>query len=295
VTNPHTAPAADPLLSVVVLTHNEELNLPTCLASLKDLQCPIFVVDSGSVDRTREIARSYGATVVEHPFSTHALQWRWAFQHLPIATTWVLALDADQWITPELSRELRKLDDSFLAEYAGAYIKRQQWFRNRWIRHGGYYPKHLLKLFRLDRVTVDTADLVDHHFRVSGPVKKMHGDLVEENRKEDDIHFWIEKHNRYAALLAREEVRTCALGCSSVHVSKLFGDPDARTLAMKQAWRRMPLYVRPFMYFLYRYVVRRGFLDGKQGAIFHFMQALWFRLLVDINIDQLQRGRNSRT
>ena len=170
--------------------------------------------------------------------------------------------------------ELQSLDDSSMNGLAGVYIKRQQWFRDRWIRHGGYYPKYLLKLFRRDKVIIDAGDLVDHHFYVVGPVKKLRHDLIESNKKEDDISFWIDKHNRYAALLAREEVRWRTAPRKMSIEPSLFGSPDQRVLALKGVWRRMPLYVRPFLYFGYRYFLRLGFLDGKQGADLPFPAGL---------------------
>jgi glycosyltransferase involved in cell wall biosynthesis len=281
-------PTSTPI-TVVLITFNEEANLQACLASVGPLACQLFVVDAGSSDRTRDIARDFGAVVVEHPFETHAAQWRWALDNLPIATEWVLALDADQRVTPELATELRNLDRSALEGFAGVYVKRRQWFRDQWIKHGGYYPKYLLKLFRRDKVVINTTDLVDHHFYVVGPVKTLRCDLIEANKKEDDISFWIDKHNRYAALLAREELRWRNTPSATSIQPSLLGNPDQKTLALKGIWRRMPLYVRPFLYFVYRYFFRLGFLDGKQGAIFHFMQAFWFRLLVDIKIDEMQR------
>jgi glycosyltransferase involved in cell wall biosynthesis len=276
-------------VTVVVLTLNEELNLSACLASVRAFSHQVFVVDAGSSDRTCDIAKEFGAVVVQHAFETHAAQWRWALEHLPIPTEWVLALDADQRVTPELASELKNLDDSSLEGFAGVFIKRRQWFRDRWIKHGGYYPKYLLKLFRRDKVLISASDLVDHHFHVAGPVKTLRSDLIEANKKEDDISFWIDKHNHYAALLAREELQWRADRNTSSIDASLFGNPDQKSLALKEIWRRMPLYVRPFLYFVYRYVLRLGFLDGKQGAIFHFMQAFWFRLLVDIKIDEIQR------
>lgn len=278
-------------ISVVILTFNEEANLPNTLASIRGWAREVFIVDAGSTDHTRAIAEACGATVVVHPFETHSSQWRWALENLPLRSEWILALDADQRVTPELATELCDLDEAALKDVDGVYIKRQQWFRGRWIKHGGYYPKYLLKLFRLGKVVMDTTDLVDHHFYIPGPVRKLRCDLIESNAKEDEISFWIQKHNRYATLLACEELRSRGeSGGHAIHPS-LTGNPDQRALALKNLWRRMPLYVRPFLYFFYRYFLRLGFLDGKQGAIFHFLQAFWFRLLVDINIDQLRGAR----
>jgi hypothetical protein len=161
-------------------------------------------------------------------------------------------------------------------------------FRGRWIRHGGYYPKYLLKLFRRSAVSVDASDLVDHHFRVAGPTERLTGDLVEDNHNEAAIFDWIAKHNRYARLQATEELARLRGGRAA---GGWTGHPDARTERRKSVWVRMPRYTRPLGYFLYRYVVRLGFLDGKQGFVFHFMQAWWYRLLVDINLDELRKAR----
>lgn len=275
-------------LSVVVLTYNEEANLRGCLQSVCEWAPEVFIVDSGSTDQTREIAQTFGATVFEHRFETHAKQWDWAFRNLPLRTEWILALDADQRVTPELAAEISGLDPATLDAVDGLYLNRRQIFRNRWIRHGGYYPKYLLKLFRRARVATDARDLVDHHFYVAGCTAKLQNDLIEANQKEDDIFFWIEKHNRYAKLLATEELDRGRNGRGELLKPALLGTPDQRILALKQVWFRLPLYFRPLLYFVYRYFIRFGFLDGKEGMIFHFLQGFWFRLLVDIHLDQVK-------
>jgi glycosyltransferase involved in cell wall biosynthesis len=278
--------------TVVVLAHNEEPNLGACLSSVIPLDGDIFVVDSGSEDNTQQIAAHYGATVIEHKFETHATQWNWALQNLALTTTWVLAIDADQRLTPELLLEIKRLPEDLPVD--GVFLRRRQVFRGRWIRHGGYYPKHLLKLFRRDRVVIDPVDLVDHHFNVHGPTATLRHDLIEENRREDCISFWIEKHNRYARLLAQEE-RARRVGTFPSYVEPaLLGNSDQRTAWRKRIWRRLPLYVRPALYFLYRYIIRLGVLDGKEGYIFHFLHAYWFRLLVDINREELERTLERR-
>jgi glycosyltransferase involved in cell wall biosynthesis len=275
------------LVTAVVLTFNEERNLPACLGTLATVAADVFVVDSGSTDRTVSIAREFGAQVVTHRFESHTRQWQWALAHLPIRSTWVLAIDADQRLTPELSSSIAAaLSRSTDAPEgpAGFFLNRRQVFRGRWIRHGGYYPKYLLKLFRRDAVRLDDNDLVDHHFYVTGPTANLSGDLIEDNKNENQIAVWIAKHNRYAVLQARDEqarIPDASLGAA-------FGSPDDRTRLRKRVWRRFPLYVRPFGYFFYRYFLRLGFLDGKEGFIFHFMQAFWYRLLVDINRDELR-------
>src|SRR6185369_11292259 len=184
-------------------TRNEEKNLVPCLESVYGWVKEIVLVDSGSTDTTLEIAERFGARVVSHAFESHAKQWNWALHNLGITTDWVLGLDADQRVTPELQKELLEFLNSpegYDKNTVGCFISRRQVFRGKWIKHGGYYPKYLLKMFRLSNVRVDEGDLVDHHFRVDGKTVKLQHDIIEDNKNEADISVWIAKHNRYAAL-----------------------------------------------------------------------------------------------
>ena len=279
-------------LAAVILTFNEERNLDECLGSLAGWVSELHVVDSGSTDQTLAIAARHRARVTPHSFETHAKQWQWALQTLPLDADWVLALDADQHVTPELAAEIGRLVISNDPAIAGGYVKRRQVFRGRWIRHGGYYPKYLLKLFRRSAVWMDEGDLVDHHFHVRGNTVLLDHDIVEDNRNEASIAAWTAKHNRYAVLQAKEQVARAAAGTSGTRAA-LFGTPDERVLWLKQVWNGLPLYWRPALYFVYRYVLRLGFLDGREGFVFHVLQAFWYRLLVDINVDELRRNASA--
>jgi glycosyltransferase involved in cell wall biosynthesis len=278
-------------VAAVVLTFNEERNLDACLASLAGWVSELHVVDSGSTDQTLAIAARHCARVTSHTFETHARQWQWALQSLPLAADWVLALDADQRVTPELAADIRQLVATGDAAVAGAYVKRRQVFRGRWIRHGGYYPKYLLKLFRRSAVWMDEGDLVDHHFHVRGDTVLLDHDIIEDNRNEASIAAWTAKHNRYAVLQAQEQLARAA--ATNGTKPALFGSPDERVLWLKRVWNGLPLYWRPALYFGYRYVLRLGFLDGREGFVFHVLQAFWYRLLVDINIDEMRRTGRS--
>lgn len=276
-------------ISAVILTRDEEGNLPSCLASLRAVVDEIHVVDSGSTDATLSIAQAQGAHVVEHEFRGHNQQWQWALTELPLRNEWVLGLDADQRLTPELAAELRALFTTPPNDYAGFYVARRNIFRGRWIKWGGYYPKYLLKLFRRSAIRFEDADLLDHHFRVEGRTAKLRNDIIEENRKEENIDFWITKHLQYADLLAQEEVRRSAGSRPVLVKASALGTPDERAEWMKGTWNRLPHFIRPAGYFIWRYFFRLGFLDGKEGFTFHFLHAFWFRLIADLKLDEMNK------
>ncbi len=278
------------LISAVILTYNEEKNIPACLESLTPLSAEIFVVDSGSGDGTVLIAKKYTSKIYTHPFETHAKQWNWALQNLPVSGEWVLALDADQRLTPELAKEIQEMLENPPNGIGGFYLPRRQIFRGQWIRYGGYYPKYLLKLFKQGKVRCDENELLDFRFYVKGNTTKLRSDLIEDNLNEKDLRFWTAKHTRFAKLQAQEELLRRRNGVGWSIQPSLFGTPDQRTLWMKQLWYRLPLFLRPFLYFFYRYFIRLGFLDGTQGLIFHFYQGFWYRMLVDINLYKLRKA-----
>jgi len=275
-------------LAVVVLTKNEERNLGRCLESVAAWCREIFVVDSGSNDGTVAIAKHYGAAVVSHPFESHTKQWNWALANLPFCCEWTLCLDADQRVTPLLRSEIGALLEGETVPQNGFYIKRRQIFRGKWIKHGGYYPKYLLKIVRHNLARCDEHERLDSHFYVEGSTGLLKNDIIEDNQNENDMTFWIEKHNRYAVAQAYEELHRRNTEVEWSLKPRFFGAPDERTLFLRGIWYRfLPLYLRPFLLFFYRYFLRLGFLDGKQGLIFHFCQSLWFRLLVDVKIEEL--------
>ncbi|GAB4244802.1 MAG: glycosyltransferase family 2 protein [Saprospiraceae bacterium] len=278
--------------SFVVLTYNEEIHLPRLLESIKELGAPVFVLDSGSTDRTLKIAEEYGAIVAVHPFENHPKQWAYALDHFPVTTPWIIGLDADQIVTPELFELLRNFSDNQVpADVNGIFFNRKNYFKGRWIRYGGYFPKYLLKMFRKGVGQSDLSQNMDHRFVVPGKHLVWNkGYLIEENLKENDIAFWIEKHNRYSTLQAHEEFERRRGIRAANGKGRFFGHPDERILWLKNLWWRAPLYLRPFLYFFWRYFLQLGFLDGKQGFVFHFLQAFWYRLLVDIKIDELKKA-----
>jgi glycosyltransferase involved in cell wall biosynthesis len=274
-------------VSVVVLAYNEEVNLPDCLASLQGLACEVFVVDSGSTDRTREIAAAAGAAVVEHPFENYSAQRNWAQQNLPLHAAWVLHLDSDERLTPPLVAEINAVLQSPPAALDGFLFRKRTVFMGRWIRHGGHYPAYHLRLFRKDRGSCETR-LYDQHFVVPGKSLALRNDYIDVLTS--DLNQWTLRHLRWAELEAREALQ--GERAPNRVRADAFGDPIQRRRWLREGfYGRWPLFVRPFLYWIYRYFFRLGFLDGREGLIFHFLQGCWFRLMIDAKIYELRRRR----
>jgi glycosyltransferase involved in cell wall biosynthesis len=271
--------SVEPLITAVVLTYNEEKNIAACLESITALP-PVFVVDSGSTDRTLEISRAHGATIVYHPYSNHASQWQWSLQNLAIDTPWLLALDADFVITPKLLQRIQRELPRVPEEVAGIYVRHLYQFGGGLICFGGTKRVRLV-IVRPNRVRPDMGDLVDFRFVVESNVMHWREPVIEYNRNDDDISVWTTKQDKFALRLAvEEELRRRGLHGWSGH-ARLFGTTDERFAWLRDRWLGLPLFVRPVIYFLYRYVLAGGFLDGRAGFLYHALQGFWLRLLVD--------------
>jgi len=286
-----------PAYSFIILTYNEGQHLPRLLDSVGGLDAPVFILDSGSDDDTVAIAKKAGATVLQHAFENHPKQWDFALKNFDIKTPWIICLDADQVVTPELKEKLASFRDQDYQGVNGIYFNRKNFFKGRWIKHGGYYPFYLLKMVRFGVGYSDLNENMDHRFIVPGKTEVWKdGHILEENLKENHISFWIAKHNRYSDLLAQEEVERMQKMRQQTLKPSLLGSPDERTAWLKQLWWQLPRYVRPMLYFTYRMIFQLGILDGRTGVIFHFLQGFWFRLIVDVKIDEiLKSGQQTRT
>ena len=264
-------------VAAVVLTFNEEQNLPACLASLAGWVDELFVVDSGSTDRTVEIARAAGAIVVEHAFAHYGAQRNWAMDHLAITAPWTLHVDADERITPEL-RESITVALGANPGVAGFLVSRRTIFMGRWIRHGGHYPAWHLRLMRTGLARCEDRLYDQHFYLVAGAVQKLQGDLID--TLTPNVATFTARHLRWAALEAAEH--DAPPGASGRIRGRLVTDNAIEQRRWLRDWyARLPLFVRPAAYFVYRYVVRLGFLDGRAGLVFHVLQGFWFRFLVD--------------
>lgn len=275
-------------VTLIVTTRDEEANIEKCLLSSHNFIDQVFVIDSDSEDRTAEISKRY-AEVVNLPYNhTKIIPWiyQWGLDNLPIRNEWVLILEADQELTPALKHELLVLFSKLRISENGFYVRREQVFRGHTLRFGGYGSKYMLKLFRRSAGRLD-PDETDTRVYVQGDVGKLSSPIMEDNLKENDIIFYLQKHLRYAEVFAQEEAQRRREGVVWKVSPAFFGTPDQRILWLKRLYFRLPLYVRPFIYFFYRYFILLGFLDGKQGSVFHFLQAFWFRLVLDIRLEEI--------
>ncbi len=277
--------------SFIILTFNEEEHLPRLLHSIKNLNAGINILDSGSTDNTLKIAREYKAVILHNNFENHPKQWDFALKNFEIKTPWIIGLDADQIVLPELYMKLKQFSNKdFPKDINGIYFNRKNYFKGRWLKHGGYFPKYLLKMFRTGIGHSDLNENMDHRFLVPGKtIIWKDGYIKEENLKENEISFWIAKHNRYSDLVAQEEIERRNKIRSQSIKPKLFGSPDERIAFLKKIWWALPLFIRPFLYFFYRFIIRFGILDGKEGWIFHYLQGFWFRFVVDIKIWEMNK------
>lgn len=270
-------------LSIVILTKDEQENLPHALESLAGLGAEVFIVDSGSSDRTADIARAFGCTVVAHDFASHARQLNWALDNLPLKTDWVMRLDADERLTGELIAELREKLALLPPDVTGLMLKRRVYFWGRWIRHGGYYPIWLLRIWRRGAARCEDRDMDEHMLIAHGRIAELAHDIIDENHK--GVGFFVDKHNRYA----EKEVaalRAVAGGADAMRA----GEAVARKRFLKdRIYGRAPRFLRAFLYWAFRYFILLGFLDGKPGFVFHFMQGFWYRLLVDAKLTEAER------
>jgi glycosyltransferase involved in cell wall biosynthesis len=275
-------------VSVVVLTFNSEATIGATLDSVSGLSDDVHVVDSGSTDGTLAIVAAKGAKIASHPFENYGAQRNWAIDNLPLRHDWQLHLDADERVTPELGAEIGKLLAGDVAEdIGGFYIPRLVHFHGRALKHGGMYPIYHMRLFRRGLGRCE-ARKYDQHFRTQGRTEKLRHPMV------DDIRLsfgeWTARHNRWADAEVDEIL---APGGDGV-IQAGTGDPVAEKRRARGWYYKAPLFWRAFLLFFYRYVVKLGFLDGKEGLIFYVLQTLWFRFLVDAKLYERRKQLEGR-
>jgi glycosyltransferase involved in cell wall biosynthesis len=276
-------------LTTIILTHNEKLHLERCLRSLVKVSDKICIVDSYSNDETLKIADSYGAEVKQNKWINYAKQFNWGLENFNIDTKWVMRFDADEFLTKELAKEIKEKLPKFEKDITGIVLKRRVYFMNRWIKHGGYYPTNLLRIWRNGKGICEERWMDEHIKITEGKTITFDNDFIDDNL--NNLTWWTTKHNNYATREAIDllNIKYKFLKSESIN-AELSQQQDKRKRWVKENfYTYIPLFLRPFLYFIYRYIFRLGFLDGKAGLIWHFLQGFWYRFLVDAKIYDIER------
>ncbi len=286
-------------LTVVILTKNEEKNLEKCVDSFKRVARRFVVVDSFSTDKTKELCKELDRELrkinsrldfYQNKWINYSTQFNWGLTHTNITTEWTMRMDADEELTEGLAAEINEKLNSLQPSVSGVIIRRRLVFMGRWIRHGGRYPELLLRIFRTGKARCEQKIMDEHIILSEGSFVKFENDLIDNNQK--DLEWWTAKHNWYSS----REVLDYQMSLKNETDELLQnGRRSNKQAALKRrikrgGYYRFPKFWRAHIYFIYRYYIRLGFLDGPEGKIFHFLQAYWYRFLVDAKMYQCEKN-----
>lgn len=267
-------------VSILLLTLNEENNLPACMASMGQFD-DVVVLDSFSSDGTVKLAEEGGARVIQRRFDNWAAHQNWALEHITFKYPWVFYIDADERMTPELADEVRAIAEDPKRSEVAFYCGRRNMFMGRWIKHA-MPPGSIMRFFKPPSVRFER--LVNPTPVINGPHGYLQGQLLHYNFSKG-LTEWIDKHNKYSLMEAMQGLKERAAGSSDAD-SVFSGDPAVRRKALKALSFRMPL--RPLLKFVYLYVVNRGFLDGRAGLTYCVLQSIYEYMIV-IKMQEIQR------
>lgn len=279
----------DKTIAAIILTKDEEMHIERCIRSLLPFVKEVWVIDSFSIDSTLEIAQGLGAYVVKHHFENQAQQFNWAIRNCDIQAEWIWRVDADEYVSEELGRKVKEAVATCADDVNGVYVNKAIVFQGRKLKHGGWYPAPQIKVIRKGFGESENKVMDEHLIITSGRTIYVDGDQTDENLH--DLTWWSDKHNRYASreaqnmLLMQYGLDADAEGVAA----KFWGNDAERKRWLKLRYAKMPLFLRPFIYFFIRYVVKLGFLDGKEGFIWYVLQGFWYRFLVDAKIFELKK------
>jgi glycosyltransferase involved in cell wall biosynthesis len=278
-------------LSVIILTYNEEKHIARCINSVTAISKKIFVVDSFSNDSTIEISKSLGAHVLQNKFINQAKQMNWALNNCDIESTWIMRLDADEYVLPDLASEISKKLNSLEDNVSGIYLKRRVIFLKKWIKYGGIYPIWFLRIFKNGHAFSEDRWMDEHMKLIKGKSISFENDFVDENL--NSISWWIQRQNNYAnrEMIVRV-LEKYGSKKNNLLDSNLFGKSDERKRWFKNLYNFFPPFIRPFFLFIYNYFIRRGFMSGYPGLIRFFYLSLWYRFLVDSKLYELELRSN---
>ncbi|HMG87448.1 MAG TPA: glycosyltransferase family 2 protein [Terracidiphilus sp.] len=280
-----------PSIAVVILAFNESIHLPRALHHVSSFAREIFVIDSFSTDDTVGIATAGGAQVLQHPFQNYARQFEWALENAPITADWVMRLDADELVEPDLAEEIKLKLPSMPADVTGINLNRKTIFQGKFIRWGGRYPLTLLRIWRRGKAHIEDRWMDEHMYLTDGRTVTFRGGFADHNLY--DLTYFTAKHNGYASREALDVLN------QRLHLFEpqlaLTAESTATQAKIKRflkesVYNRLPFEVSASLFFLYRYVFQLGFLDGRRGLIYHILQGFWYRYLVGAKLRELQQA-----
>lgn len=276
-------------ISFIILTYNEEKHLKRCLTSLLPFAKQLIVVDSFSTDDTCNIAKELGAIVYQHPFKNQALQFNWALENCEINSEWIWRVDADEYISKASGEIVVRAINTCSDDVNGISINKRIVFMGHPLKYGGWYPAPQIKIIRKGFGMSENKCMDEHLIVSSGRTIYVNADQIDENL--NDLSWWSRKHIGYAE---REAVNMLmmqyGLDNSEKGISpKLLGNNAERKRWLKLKYVKSPLFLRPFLNFFIRYILKGGFLDGKEGFVWHVLQGFWYRFLVDAKIFELKK------
>jgi len=276
-------------ITAIVLTHNESQHLRRCLTALKQVATRVCVVDSFSTDDTADIAKEMGADFFQNPWKNHATQFNWALENCNITSTWIMRVDADEYPEPTLISSIKTfLQDS--KNHNAVYFKRKIIFLGQPITHGFFYPGLILRMWKTGEGVMEQRWMDEHVIVQNAKPITLNGDLTDENL--NDITWWTHKHTEYAIREAYEIVK--AQHEEGITHNELSGKARMKRFLKNKVYNKLPGGLRGTLYFAYRYFIGMGFLDGKSGFYFHFLQAYWYRVFVDAKMHELQLEANTK-
>lgn len=268
-------------VTIIILTKNEEVNLPDCLNSVEGFASRVVVVDSGSNDKTIDIANKWGADVFIHPFENYARQFNWGLDNANIKTKWSFRLDADERLTPDLCAELEHLmeihsDD----DVNGVTMEAWLYFMGKKIKYG-CHNKRKLMLFKTGIGRIEDRKMDEHTVLSKGTSVYAKNRFIHYDFK--DMTHWINKMNWYATREMQDYYEY--INGKSYNLGNEKDSAIAGTRKKKFGlYYKFPMFIRSWLLFVYNYIFRLGFLDGKTGYVYNYMYHRWYRSLVDAKI-----------
>lgn len=271
--------AAD--ITAIILTKNEEINIKDCISSISTVVKRIVVIDSFSSDKTVAIAEASGAEVYQHPFENYAKQYMYGVEKANADTVWTLRIDADERLTKESAVELERLcNENETTGVAGIVLRFKKNFLGKDLYHGGVYPWKKMNCYKTKYGAIEDRSMDEHIVLSQGTVIEMKTDCLHFDFK--DLEYFVNKHNWYSS---RETVDYF----ENLSKEKSKEELDFKTWIKMRFYYRLPMGLRAHIYYVYRYYIKLGFLDGKEGKIYAFLQAYWYRYLVDAKIYECKK------